>query len=164
MRTFRTLREMLFGGLAVTVPADPRDPNGPALIRTVVQLDGDILSRVSPDFMARPQEVVVAELERHLADVRDAVRPVRRLKTVVDWLGDGIAAIGAGTVIGSTANAAFADAGAGDLLTVSAIGFAAIPFGFAIPAVLGGQLRQAVGILVFVGRSAPGRWLLRKLV
>lgn len=163
MRTFGTLREMLFGGVAVTMPADPRDPNGPALIRTVIQLDGDILSRVSPDFMARPKKVVAAELERHLADVRDAVRPIRRLKTVMEWLGDGIAAIGTGTMVGSAANAVFADAGAGALLTVGGIGVAAIPLGFAIPAVLGGQLRRAVSILVLVGRSGPGRWLLRKL-
>ena len=163
MRTFRTLREMLFGGVAVTLPEDPHDPDGPALIHTVVQLDGDILSRVSPDFMARPQEVVAAELKRHLADVRDAVRPVRRLKAVVEWLGDGVAAIGTGTVVGSAANAVFAEAGAGDLLTVGGIGVVAIPLGVAIPAVLGGQLRQAVNIVVFVGRSGPGRWLLRKL-
>ena len=161
MSTFRTLREMLLGGAAVTVPADANEPDGPVLIRTVVQLDGDILSRVSPELMARPEEAVAAELKRHLADVREAVRPVRRLKAVVDWLGNGIAAIGAGTAIGSTANAAFADAGAGDPLALVGIGVAAIPLGFAIPAVLGSQLRQTVSILIMLGRTRPGRWFLR---
>ena len=153
---------MLIGGVAVTVPANPDKPDGPALIRTVVQLDGDILSRVSADLMDRPQEVVAAELERHLAQVRAAMRPVRRLKTAVEWLGDGIAAIGTGTAIGSAANAAFADADAGNPLMLVGIGVAAVPLGFAIPALLGSQLRQTVGILGFVGRTRLGRWCLRK--
>ncbi|MEO1225002.1 MAG: hypothetical protein AAFX92_12295 [Pseudomonadota bacterium] len=167
MSVFGTLHEMIQGGVAVNVLVDPQGPKGaegPALIRTVVQLDGDIVSRVSPDLMKQPQDVIVAELERHLADVRDAVRPVRRLKAIVDWLGDGIAAIGAGTAIGGAANAAFAEAGTGDPLTAVGIGVLAVPLGFAIPAVLGSQLRQTVNILILLGRTRPGRWFVRKVL
>ncbi len=64
------------GGIAVTTA----DPDGKALLRTVVQLDGDTVQLVHPDLLAAAPAIRDAHAARHASAVRAQVaQPLTRV-------------------------------------------------------------------------------------
>ncbi|MEM7191040.1 MAG: hypothetical protein AAF439_15620, partial [Pseudomonadota bacterium] len=101
-----TVRAMLEGGLAVDLPSNADDPEGKLLARTMIQMDGDVLTLLDRNFAQGPPAEVAEALSQHLADVQAAIKPLESLKKVVAWVSEGVAAICGGITLGTVARAA----------------------------------------------------------
>lgn len=155
----RSLWRLLAGGMMVVLPVDPNRPDGPALIRTVVQFDGDILDCVSPALLAKPADAMAADFARHHDAVVAAMKPLGKLKIWVERLGVGIAAAGAGTALASTAGTITGSAQIAEAAPVFGLGTLITAIGFVLPMVSGWLLRRVVAVALRIAGSRLGRRL-----
>jgi hypothetical protein len=161
MGAFATLRGLLTGGVAVSLPADPTAPDGPVLIHTVIQVDGDIVNRVSPALLAKPATMMTADIDRHRQAVIAALKPLKTVKTWIARFGVAVGTVGAGTALGSGFTAVSTQSDVAEpLLTTGggAVAVIAVIVG-RIPAVSGFFVRSAVSTGIRFGRSWLGRRL-----
>lgn len=167
---FEPFGSLLTGGLTVTSAADMGDGGDPRHISTLIQIDGDILNRVSPALLDKPPDALAADLARHHEAVIVAMRPLIILKRLVDGVGGAAGTVGAGFAAGSaarTVTATTSDPSHVALMFGLGLVGIATAFGIRVPIMANGVTRLLVvaviraersGLIRLLGRSRASRF------
>ncbi len=103
----RVAVDMVQGGLVV--PDESTEPDAEpddVPIRTVIQLDGDILLKVKPALLARGPEQLAGAFAAHFQELEAAIRPLHEASALRSLLGAALVLAGTGLQVRMVAEAA----------------------------------------------------------
>lgn len=85
------LAQAVTGGLVVS-SARNRDGAQEIFAQTIVQLDGDVVTAFAPSVLQTPDSWELTE--QHLEEVRQAIRPLSRLRAAIGWVRWSLCSVG----------------------------------------------------------------------